>query len=79
MGANCPAVTGDTLGILSEGARRSMALEGRGVTEGSLQATHPQLTQAMVPWPFTVWATSDSNFRCESPDVAAGTERRKQR
>lgn len=51
----------------------------RGVTEGSLQATHPQLTQAMVPWPFTVWATSDSNFRCESPDVAAGTERRKQR
>lgn len=36
--------------------------------------TYPQLTQAIVPWPFTVWATSDSSFRWESPDVATDTE-----
>lgn len=32
--------------------------------------TYPQFTQAMVPWPFTAWATSDSSFRWTSPDVA---------
>lgn len=37
--------------------------------------TYPQLTQAMVPWPFTVCATSDSSFRWESPDVAAEERR----
>lgn len=36
--------------------------------------TYPQLTQAIVPWPFTVWATSDSSFRWESPDVATDTD-----
>lgn len=36
--------------------------------------TYPQLTQAIVPCPFTVWATSDSSFRLESPDVATDTE-----
>lgn len=36
--------------------------------------TYPQLTQAIVPWPFTVWATSESSFRWESPDVATDTE-----
>lgn len=36
--------------------------------------TYPQFTQAIVPWPFTVWATSDNSFRWESPDVAASTE-----
>ncbi|TNN40205.1 hypothetical protein EYF80_049622 [Liparis tanakae] len=30
-----------------------------------------ELTQAMVPWPFSAWATSDSSFRWESPDGAA--------
>lgn len=35
-----------------------------------LHITYPQLTQAMVPWPFTVWATSESSFSWESPDVA---------
>lgn len=25
--------------------------------------TYPQLTQAMVPCPFTLWATSDSSLR----------------
>lgn len=32
----------------------------------------------MVPWPFTVWATSESSFRWESPDVAAHTENKPQ-
>lgn len=40
----------------------------------NLPITYPQLTQAIVPWPFTVWATSDSSFRWESPDVATDTE-----
>lgn len=39
-----------------------------------LPITYPQLTQAIVPWPFTVWATSDSSFRWESPDVATDTK-----
>ena len=30
--------------------------------------TYPQLTQAMVPWPFTDCATSDSSFSWGSPD-----------
>lgn len=63
--------------VKSETDRESM-----GVTEGEEvprrvfknPITHPQLTQAIVPWPFTVCATSDSSFRWESPDVAADTE-----
>jgi len=39
--------------------------------QSSRPMTYPQLTQAMVPWPFSVWATSDSSFRWESPDGAA--------
>ena len=52
--------------VKSETDRESM-----GVTEGEEvprrvfknPITHPQLTQAIVPWPFTVCATSDSSFR----------------
>lgn len=40
--------------------------------------TYPQLTQAIVPWPLTVWATSDSSLRWESPDVATDTENKPQ-
>lgn len=43
--------------------------------DGTQLPTYPQFTQAIVPWPFTVWATSDSSFRWESPDVSASTAR----
>lgn len=41
--------------------------------------TYPQFTQAMVPCPFTTWATVDSSFRWLSPDVAVTQEGQKKR
>lgn len=76
---NCSAfITAVRKFLVQRGRNVQRDRESMAVMEGGHPITYPQLTQAIVPWPFTVWATSESSFRWESPDVAADTHRRNQ-